>query len=608
MGDERKKDPDYIPDDQTGSESDESDGEHGQECTEDELDDMPREPEEMEPATRKRCRTESSKHTRNVTKYRILSPCRCRKRCISKIPEIRRAKIHSEFWSWDYNKRKTWIFHHVKQFNVKNRRENARGIYDRNFCRLYKMPAEEGNDVIVCKNFFLKTLGYKSDKVITVTLGQTNPDNLSPPPDKRGKHEPKHKISEETLFSVSNHIDSYHPAVSHYRREHAPNRLYLPSELSMKEMHEDFLTKSVDNISYETYRKTVNAKNISFAKLGEEECEMCLQFSIHKHDEQTEMQTECLMCEAHKQHKLRAEKARHEYTKDKESSGESYYSTDMQKIIMLPRLPGIKTALFTKRLVTFHQTFAPLKTARKSIGFIWHEGISGRNCEDITSSYAKFLCDELRDEKHVHIWCDNCAGQNKNWTLYTSLVFLVNRSDGPDSVTLKYLEKGHTFMSADSFHARVESLMRKEKKVFDFQDFTSIIDKCGRAVKMNFDEFREWYNGMSTAKFTHKPELKNVVEAKFEKGTVELQWKESFDETEYRKGLFLKKCTASIATKGQNLPPSRKTQRGIPKSKKNDIISKLCPLMPENRRGFWQNIPCSSVVDLITEEQLQINS
>ena len=115
-------------------------------------------------------------------------------------------------------------------------------------------------------------------------------------------------------------------------------------------------------------------------------------------------------------------------------------------------------------------------------------------------------------------------------------------------------------------------------------------------------------NGMSTAKFTHKPELKNVVEAKFEKGTVELQWKESFDETEYRKGLFLKKCTGFIATKGQNLPPSRKMQRGIPESKKNDIISKLSPLMPENRRGFWQNIPCSSVVDLITEEQLQINS
>lgn len=35
-------------------------------------------------------------------------------------------------------------------------------------------------------------------------------------------------------------------------------------------------------------------------------------------------------------------------------------SVDMQKVIMLPGITGVKAALFTKRLIVFHETFAPL--------------------------------------------------------------------------------------------------------------------------------------------------------------------------------------------------------------------------------------------------------
>ena len=45
-------------------------------------------------------------------------------------------------------------------------------------------------------------------------------------------------------------------------------------------------------------------------------------------------------------------------------------STDMQKVLMLPRMPGLKTAIFCQRLVVFHQTFAPLGGKGKSVGVI----------------------------------------------------------------------------------------------------------------------------------------------------------------------------------------------------------------------------------------------
>ena len=43
--------------------------------------------------------------------------------------------------------------------------------------------------------------------------------------------------------------------------------------------------------------------------------------------------------------------------------------------------------------------------------------------------------------------------------------YLLNVSGCPESVTIKYFEKGHTFMNADSFHHQIEKEMRS-KKIF----------------------------------------------------------------------------------------------------------------------------------------------
>ena len=56
-------------------------------------------------------------------------------------------------------------------------------------------------------------------------------------------------------------------------------------------------------------------------------------------------------------------------------------SVEMQKVIMLPRLPGIKEAIFCKCLVVFNETFAPTgkKANMKPVGILWHETIEGRS-------------------------------------------------------------------------------------------------------------------------------------------------------------------------------------------------------------------------------------
>ena len=116
----------------------------------------------------------------------------------------------------------------------------------------------------------------------------------------------------------------------------------------------------------------------------------------------------CDRCDEWVKHIQAAAEGRKEYRKDADTipeEGVFIVSADMQKFIMLPRLPGNKTAVFTRRIVMYHETFAPLQPQKevkkkwrennvslrdiRPLGMIWHEAIQGRKDEEICSTVIK---------------------------------------------------------------------------------------------------------------------------------------------------------------------------------------------------------------------------
>ena len=58
---------------------------------------------------------------------------------------------------------------------------------------------------------------------------------------------------------------------------------------------------------------------------------------------------------------------------------EPCFSMDMQKVLMLPHLLGMKTAQFTRRIVMINQKMVPLgefknNSKHKPKGYLWHKG------------------------------------------------------------------------------------------------------------------------------------------------------------------------------------------------------------------------------------------
>ncbi|ESO93896.1 hypothetical protein LOTGIDRAFT_153369 [Lottia gigantea] len=331
----------------------------------------------------------TKKHKPNLeSDHAIREPCKnCKRNCLDKIDEKRRKEIWEAYWKLNYNGRRQYLFNNVHR-NEK-RRQTTQAPSRRKLSYEYFLKDEHGTAQVVCKVFFLCTLGYhpKNDKMINTVMKLTRPSDISPPPDKRGMQEPPNKINREPIKA---HIESFNPCISHYRRAHAPNRRYLPSDVSIRMMYDDFKSTAVQKCSYDTYRQLIQDMKISFTKLGEEECEVCLQHELHVKSDHADLTdgVTCDRCSTWKRHNEAAASARVHYQTDASNADANILirSVDLQKVIMLPLMPGNKTAIFTKRIIAFNETFAavgkqskkPSHIRERSLAVLWHEGIGGR--------------------------------------------------------------------------------------------------------------------------------------------------------------------------------------------------------------------------------------
>jgi hypothetical protein len=211
---------------------------------------------------------------------------------------------------------------------------------------------------------FLGTLGYnhKNDKVLSV-LPKKRIFNDNSSEQQQELLQKRRRLINEDI--VKQHIESFKPAIHHYRREHAPHRRYLVDELNCTKLHKDFTEQYPEEVcSYASYNKILKSMNIAFTKLGNEECEKCQTFTLHEHGKEN-LQPDCESCLIFEAHHERYTLARKAYEEDKSmgAAGLTTFkvcSADMMKVVMLPMMEQFKAAIFEPKLATYTQTFTPL--------------------------------------------------------------------------------------------------------------------------------------------------------------------------------------------------------------------------------------------------------
>ena len=223
---------------------------------------------------------------------------------------------------------------------------------------------------------------------------------------------------------------------------------------------------------------------------------------------------------------------------------------------------------------------------------LWHEGTAGRDAPDVSSTYWRFL-EQHRDKEHITVYADNCSAQNKSWVFITMLVTYVQQADNvTQDITMKYLESGHTSMSADASHQVIQKKLARVKHVHDFRDFVELVDDSGvRTMVMSSGDFIHFEDGISRSKLGLlaqeglRPHLKDVRELQVRRGSEKVYLKASHKQQSWR-GYEQLRSNFHPAEP----PKARMAPRGINKDKIDGIRRNLTSLMPSHKALFWQRL------------------
>lgn len=574
-----------------------------------------------------------SKKGKAVPEKKIKESCNpCKKKCSIKIDSKTRNEIFNKYWSpemsWDTKRQ--YIISRVSKKPVERLRpkENENPKRKRT-CTLQYTFAIDNQCVVVCKNFFLNTLSISETVVRNALKNQTHGIVET---DRRGRHEPRNKISEEIKENIRNHIRKLPKYESHYSREKT-NRKYLGNHLNVEVLYklykEDCELLKLDPkfiAKNWLYRHIFNTEfNLGFRLPENDTCDTCDSYTIKIRElndgperDELKIKYDAHLDDATQRYNLK----KIDKTHCKENKSHCIMLTvDLQKCLATPLLTNGQS-FYLRKLWTFNYT---IMNGDKCTCIMWDETKSGRGGNEMASGILKWC--ELNilntDINEITIWSDNCSGQNKNINLIICYLWLLHKFPNLQKINHKYLLKGHTHMEVDGVHSLIERARKKTPQftIMTPWDWQQMIRSCSNnsenieVVNMelhDFKNFLELVEGLSSP-FVHRQKsnsgtnvpYSNIVWMQFRKESFgSMHYKCSFEDNDFEEVSLIRKRRISLNDLNivSDLNQVRNALKPISTAKYNDLQTAL-QWIPSIFHNFYNNIPHNSNAKDLPEPQ-----
>ena len=595
----------------------------------------------------KKCGKERRVQPRCATNDEGVSTC---KQSCKEISDEDREKVHKNFWELgSVHAQRAFITEHVKavekartrkrRSEVKTdsqakRRKTENGDEEnqpeptpstsnedykkrnRQYVRKYTFTVNK-KKMNVCQKFFLNTLHVDEKRVRTALNTMT--DTGTAQPDKRGAHL-NHYTVEEREKPVIDHICKFKTVESHYVRQTAKCH-YLPSELTVQEMHRMYVAEHTGDAkveNYDFYNRVFRERfNLKFHKNKKDTCDKCQNYDNTPEEQRTEEQIA-----EHDLHLDEKENARQVKECKKEEGQKKEVMTaafDLEKVLLSP-YGQTSSFYYSKRLKVHNFTVTDIQDML-TLCYVWHEGEANKGSAEIGSSLQDFLKWAVKKgAKIVNLFADRCGGQNSNRMVILALheMFLTL---GLDHLGMNFLVTGHSENENDNAHSLIERKTRKRtlytpqewktaiKMSFtkpdsvdvkslhtdDVIDFHSVTNFPEYAPMLK-DTLRE--NDAVTTKKEGKVYWSKVMQYYFTKSSPnKMFFKYHYSCPEFKYTTIHKK----VSTRSQSAPKRSKMYSqppGIDKSKK-DALLKLCKenLIPKEHWKFYQDLKVKTTGD-----------
>ena len=113
-----------------------------------------------------------------------------------------------------------------------------------------------------------------------------------------------------------------------------------------------------------------------------------------------------------------------------------------------PKCPNISTQdVYHSRQLSFYSFNIHIQ---KVYFYCYDETVGNKGSDDVCFMLHDFFnCHLPENVKHIKLFCNSCAGQNKNWTVLHFFYYLAHKIERFDSITASYPIRGHSYMECD---------------------------------------------------------------------------------------------------------------------------------------------------------------
>lgn len=389
--------------------------------------------------------------------------CTCRKQCTNVVPLNKRKQLFKQYWSIGSFEGRCVIL--VNCISEKNRLMNGK--------HTFTIFGQE-----VCKTALTRTLQINEGRLAVALDKHKNCDTYA---DLRGKFSGgRNAFPPEKIDEIRRHISSFPKYVSHYTRNQTDSK-YLNANLTLAEMYRLYTAMfQNDNPVSESVYKEIFYKdfNLRFKKPKKDTCKKC---DIYKTKIQNADETyRQVLEEWHNCHLEEAELSQSLMKSDLENAeiDEKLETAtyDMAKTQPCPRLPT--NIVYYKRQLNLYNCGIHSGKYDKGIFNVWMEYEASKGTQEIGSCLKKFINNITAPVENLILWSDSCGGQNRSIRLVLMIIHVLQQHPSLKTISLRYLQSGHSFMRNDSDFGDFECALKRHEKVCTDVAYMKIMEDC----------------------------------------------------------------------------------------------------------------------------------
>ncbi len=367
------------------------------------------------------------------------------------------------------NEQDTFLQSCIKLKDIARRRNNRKNEQNVKTVSCKFKVTSSVNEFRVCRQGLVKLFGVSVERIKRLINLQKKGEA---PIDKRGKHAAANAISNEIIQTIISHISSFPADDAHYK---STGYLYLNQRLNVALMYQLFKKKHPNVFaSYYTYLKIFSTRfKLRFGRPKVDTCSTCEELNV-KIKSKFLNETAKRSAVAEKMvHLRRANKFYVQLKTLRQDTSEdtAVISFDFMQNLALPHLP-VQDTFYLRQLTISVFSIHNVKTG-KSKYYVYHEGICGKGANEVGSFLLQYISQLPDNIQHLHVFSDNCYGQNRNHTIVRMFLALAHNRFA--SVTQYFPIRGHSYMPNDRDFGHLKARLRVEDRIFTTMKFVRLI-------------------------------------------------------------------------------------------------------------------------------------